>query len=109
MPKLDAAVREEYARFVRDGVTDAEVRDAVNSLLTEREQRRGEDPRLLSYLANGLHDGRDTAWWIAADAKARALTAAQVNAAIRKHFKPDGLSVFKAGDFAKAAKAAQTP
>ncbi len=107
MPKLDAAVREEYARFIREGVTDAEVRDAANSLLTEREQGRAEDPRLLSYLANGLRDGRDMAWWTKADAKARALTAEQVNAAIRKHFKPDGLSVFKAGDFAKATKATQ--
>ncbi len=103
MPKLEAAVREEYARFIKDGVTDAEVRDAVNSQITEREQARAEDPRLLGYLANGLSDGRDMAWWINADAKAKALTAAQVNAAIRKHFKPDGLSVFKAGDFAKAA------
>ncbi len=103
MPKLEAAVREEYARFIKDGVTEAEVRDAVSSLLTEREQARAEDPRLLGYLANGLRSGRDMAWWIKADAKAKALTAAQVNAAIRKHFKPDGLSVFKAGDFAKAA------
>jgi zinc protease len=109
MAKLEAGVREEYARFIRDGVTETEVRDAVDSLLTEREQARAEDPRLLGYLANGLRDGRDMAWWIKADASARALTAAKVNAAIRKHFKPDTLSVFKAGDFAKAAaKAAST-
>ena len=30
----------------------------------------------------------------------------QVNAAIRKHLKPDTLSVFLAGDFAKKAAAA---
>jgi zinc protease len=104
MAKLEAGVREEYARFIRDGVTEAEVRDAVNSLLTEREQARGEDPRLISYLVNGLDDGRDMAWWIKADASARALTAEKVNAAIRKHFKPEDLSVFMAGDFAKAAQ-----
>jgi zinc protease len=103
MTKLETAVREEYARFIKDGVTDPEVSDAVNSLLTEREQSRGEDPRLLGYLASALSDGRDMAWWIKADGKAKALTAEQVNTAIRKHFKPDALSVFKAGDFAKAA------
>lgn len=103
MPKLEAAVREEYARFIRDGVTEAEVKDAVSSLLTEREQGRVDDQRLLSNLANGLRSGRDTTWWIKADAAAQALTAAQVSAAIRKHLKPDGLSVFMAGDFAKAA------
>ena len=103
MTKLEAAVREEYTRFIRDGVTETEVRDAVNAQLTEREQGRSEDPRLLSYLAGSLRDGRDMTWWLKADASARALTAAQVNAAIRKHFKPDALSIFKAGDFAKAA------
>ena len=106
MQKLEAATREEFARFLRDGVTDAEVRDAVSNLLTQRQQRRSEDASLLNYLASGLYDGRDTAWWIAADAKLRALTAAQVNAAIRKHFKPEDLSVFEAGDFAGAAKKA---
>jgi zinc protease len=29
----------------------------------------------------------------------------QVNAAIRRHFKPEALSVYAAGDFAKAASA----
>ena len=33
----------------------------------------------------------------------RALTLDQVNTAIRKHLKPDTLSVYLAGDFAKAA------
>lgn len=104
MPKLEAAVREEYARLIKDGVTEIEVRDAVNALLIEREQGRSEDPQLLGILVNNLRLGRTLQWWADADAKARALTVEQVNAAIRKHFKADALSVFKAGDFAKAAK-----
>ena len=40
------------------------------------------------------------------DAKLKALTVEQANAAIRKFLKPAELSVFEAGDFAGAAKAA---
>ena len=40
------------------------------------------------------------------DAKLKALTVDDVNAAIRKHIKPEAISVFAAGDFAKAAKGA---
>jgi len=39
------------------------------------------------------------------DAAYGALTREQVNAAIRKHFKPEALSVYVAGDFAKARPA----
>ena len=41
----------------------------------------------------------------ALDAQYQALTRDQVNAAIRKYLKPDDLSVYIAGDFAKAAAA----
>ena len=40
------------------------------------------------------------------DAKLKALTVDDVNAAIRKHIKPEAISVFAAGDFAKVAKGA---
>ena len=36
--------------------------------------------------------------------KVAALTAAQIQAAMKKHLDVDQLSVYKAGDFAKAAK-----
>ena len=39
------------------------------------------------------------------DARLQALTVDEVNAAIRKHLKPESLSVYMAGDFAKAAAA----
>jgi zinc protease len=48
------------------------------------------------------------AWWADADAKVEALTVEQVNAAIRKHIRPEALSVFAAGDFAKAKAASAT-
>jgi zinc protease len=100
--KLVASMRDELARFVRDGITADELADAKRSLLTERRQGRSEDGALASSLANNLFLGRTMAWWADADAKVEALTVEQVNAAIRKHIRPDNLSVFAAGDFAKA-------
>ena len=40
------------------------------------------------------------------DAELKALTVADVNAAIREFLKPEQLSVYVAGDFANTAKAA---
>jgi zinc protease len=51
---------------------------------------------------NAFHD-RTMQFSADLDAKFQALTLDQVNAAIRRAFKPDTLSVFSAGDFAKAA------
>ena len=45
------------------------------------------------------------AWSAGIDVQLKALTVEQVNAAIRKYFKPDALSVYAAGDFAKAPAA----
>lgn len=108
--KLIAGLREEYARLVRDGVTAEELADAKRNLLTERTQGRSEDPSVAGSLGRNLYLGRTMAWWTDADAKVEALTVDQVNAAIRRHFKPEQLSVFVAGDFAKAKeKAAAKP
>jgi zinc protease len=103
MTKLEAAVREELQKFIEQGVTETELRDAVAALTTDREQRRGDEQALTRMLKGNLYLGRTMAWWEGADAKIKALSVADVNAAIRKHFKPDALSVFVAGDFARAA------
>jgi zinc protease len=107
MAKVEAAVREELARLVKDGITEEELRDAVAGILTERQQGRADDGSVAGMLADQLYFGRDMQFTAALDAQYRALALAQVNAAIRKYLKPDALSVYVAGDFAKAASAAQ--
>lgn len=97
--QVEAAIREEFARLVKDGVTDEEVRDAVAARLVARQQGRAQDAVVASILGNHMQYGRDWRFEAARDADYAALTAAQVNAAIRKHFKPEQLSVFLAGDF----------
>ena len=108
--KLEAAVREELTRFVRDGITEAELKDTVSGLLTEREQARASDGTIAAMLNSDNFLGRPMLRRAEFDARLKSLTVEQVNAAIRKFLKPDQLSVFVAGDFANAAKApAATP
>jgi zinc protease len=105
MAKVEALVREEMAKLVKDGITAAELKDAVAGMLTEREQGRADDGSVAGMLADQLFFGRTMQFTADLDAKYAALTVDQVNAAIRKHFKPEALSVFLAGDFAKKAGA----
>lgn len=99
MAKVEAAMREELARLVREGITADELRDAVAGTLTEREQARAEDGSVAGMLADQEYYGRTMQFTADLDARYRALTVEQVNAAIRKHLKPDTLSVYLAGDF----------
>ena len=105
-----AGLREELAKLVRDGVSPAELKDAVSAMLTQRQQSRASDDAVAGALARNLYLGRTMAWSAEFDARLQALTVDQVNAAIRRRFKPETLSVYAAGDFAQAARAkADTP
>ena len=101
--RVEVAMREEVARLVADGVGADELRDAVSGLLTERQQGRASDGAVAGLLARNLFMDRTMAFSADIDARLQALTVAEVNAAIRKHIKPGALSVYVAGDFAKAA------
>jgi zinc protease len=103
--KVEAALREELTRFVRDGVSADELRDAVAGLLTQRSQSRAADGNVAAWLASNLYYGRTMAHQAQLDARIAALTVDEVNAAIREHIDPAKLSVYLAGDFAKAAQA----
>ncbi|MES2858309.1 MAG: pitrilysin family protein [Pseudomonadota bacterium] len=104
--RLEAAVREELARLVKDGITEAELKDAVASMLTQRQQGRASDGAVAGMLNSDSFLGRPMLRRAEFDARLQALTVADVNAAIRRFLKPEHLSVFVAGDFANAAKAA---
>ena len=104
--RLETAVREELARFIKDGVTEAELKDAVSGMLTQREQARASDGSVANMLNSDAYLGRKMLERAEFDAELKALTVADVNAAIREFLKPEQLSVYVAGDFANTAKAA---
>lgn len=103
---VEAGLREEVARLARDGITAVELKDAVDGLLVQREQARAADGSVAAMLARNLYLDRTMAWTADFESRLRALTLDDVNAAIARHIQPDSLSVYAAGDFAKASGAA---
>ena len=95
-------MREELQRFVSEGITDKELTEAKEGLLTVYENARANDISVAGTLGRNLYLGRTMQWTSDHEDTIRALTLEQVNTAIAQHLKPDTLSVFVAGDFAKA-------
>jgi zinc protease len=60
---------------------------------------RTQDRALANRLSSYLFMKRTFAWDVDFEAKIAALTPAQVNAALRRNFDPDKLSLVTAGDF----------
>lgn len=108
LAQVERSMREELARLVKDGVGADELKDAVSGLLTQREQARASDPAVAEGLISNLFYGRTMQFAADLDAKFKALTVESVNAAIRKHLKPEQFSVYTAGDFAAAKGKAPT-
>jgi zinc protease len=103
LPKVEADVRAELARALKEGFTEKELAGAKSGLLQQRLQNRAQDGVLASGWTSYLYLDRSFAWSAAYEAKLRALTLSQVNAAFRKYVDPAQLSVVIAGDQAKAA------
>jgi zinc protease len=101
-PKVEASFKDELAKTLKEGFTDAEVAKAKQAYLDARMVARSSDAGLLSTLAAHEQRGRTMKWDDDLEAKIRSLTAAQINAAFRKHVDPSALSIVKAGDW-KAA------
>ncbi|PJK11698.1 peptidase M16 [Lysobacteraceae bacterium NML120232] len=107
IPALERAVREELERFVREGISAEELADTVSSILTQRQQARASDGNIAALLNYDQYLGRQMLDRLAFEARLRALTVAEVNAAIARHIRPENLSVNVAGDFAKAREKAK--
>ncbi len=104
--KLEAAFKEEIDKVLKDGFTADEVKAAKDGWLQSRQVSRANDNELVGRLANYLYLNRKLDWDADLEKKIGALTPEQVQAAMRKHIDPSKLTIMKAGDFAKAAKAA---
>ncbi|HEX4934546.1 MAG TPA: insulinase family protein, partial [Gemmatimonadaceae bacterium] len=100
--RVEAAFREELARAIKEGFTDAEVAAAKSGVLQAGVQGRAQDAGVASRWVSYLYlDRTFTSFSKAFEDKIRALTPAQVSAALRKHVDPAKVTVVKAGDFSK--------
>jgi zinc protease len=101
-PKVEASFKDELVKTLKEGFTEAEVAKSKQAYLDARMVARASDAGLLGQLASHEQLGRTMQWDEQLEAKIRALTAAQINAAFRKHIDPAALTIVKAGDW-KAA------
>jgi zinc protease len=100
-PKVEAAFREELARALKDGFTAKELAEGQRGLLGFRRLSRAQDATLAGALAGNLHVGRTFMRAAEVDAQLQSLTPEQVNAALRRHIKPEMLVIGFGGDFKK--------
>lgn len=99
--KVEAAVREELERALRDGFSAEEVESAKATVLKSRRQTLNQERNVSAILASNLYWDRTLQKREQRDQKYAALTRDEVNAALRKYLKPEKLSVVAAGDFKK--------
>jgi zinc protease len=99
--RVERAIREELGRAVREGFSAQEIKTGKQALLEARRMARTQDRALAGRLSAYLFMKRTFAWDIELEAKIAALTPAMVQAAMKRHFDPAGLSLVAAGDFKK--------
>ena len=102
MAKVEASLKDELARALKEGFTDAEVAAAKSGLLQKRVQTRAQDGAVAGGWVHYLHHGRTFEYSKEFEARIRSATPAEILAALRKHLDPAKVSFVKAGDFAKA-------
>ncbi len=97
--KLIEVYKQELNKLVKEGITAEELTAAKSGLLQYRQTGRAQDGQLAGQLSSNLYLGRTMAFEKSMDEKLEAVTADQVNAAIRKYINPDRMVFVMAGDF----------
>jgi zinc protease len=93
-----AAMTEEITKLVSGGITAEELGNAKSGLQQGFDRNLSSDPFVLRLLHDGLYLDRKLEFWTKHNAAVAALTVDQVNAAIKRHLKPDSLLRITAGD-----------
>jgi zinc protease len=104
MAKVEADFKEEMARALKDGFTAEEVAAAKSGWLQDRQVSRAHDNELVRTLATERFWDRTMAYDAELAAKVSALTPEQITDSLRRNIDISKVSIYKAGDFAKAAK-----
>ncbi|WP_298780344.1 pitrilysin family protein [uncultured Polaribacter sp.] len=98
--KVQLGFKEEIERFIKDGITEEELKNAVNGWIQSQTVSRAKDNEISSLINNNIYYGRDISFQKNLEAKMSSLTIEDVNKAISKYFKTfNNWSVINAGDF----------
>ncbi len=104
--KLEAAIKEEIVKALREGFTEDEVKAAKAGWLQSQQVTRAQDGALAGRLNGLTYANRTVTWDGDFEKRIEALTPAAIRDAMARHLDPERISFVKAGDFAKAAPAA---
>ncbi|TNJ46108.1 insulinase family protein [Tamlana fucoidanivorans] len=98
--KVQRGFKEEIERFINDGITEEELKIAVNSWVQGEAVSRAKDNELSTLINNNLYYDRDMMFQKEVENKVTNLTVDDVNKVIKKYFKLfDKWTVVNAGDF----------
>jgi zinc protease len=97
--KVEAAFKEVIDLALKDGFTARELEEGKQGLLNFRTLSRAQDRNVAGGWVRNLELGRSFAFAGQIDQQLKALTLAQVNAAMRKYIEPAKFVVGVAGDF----------
>lgn len=97
--RIVSLVQEELRRMGEQGVSEAELARARNDILEGRRQARADDGTLSGVLLSLADENETWADVAKREAQLRAVTTEQINAAWRRHVKPDGFVISTVGDF----------
>src|SRR5690606_2344101 len=102
--KVQVGFKEELDRFIKEGITEEELKVAVASWVQGENVSRAKDGELTNTINNNLYYDRDMMFQKRIEDKATSLTVEDVNKVIKKYFKPlDQWTVVNAGDFMEDA------
>ena len=101
LDRLRSAIADELSRAVDSGFSDTEVAQSKESLLRQRQLARTQDASLAAMLIRQDYLGRRFDFDAGIDAAIAAATPSEVNAALRKHVRPDAFAYAYGGDFTK--------
>jgi zinc protease len=105
--KLEEVFKEEIMKAINEGFTEEEVTAAKSGWAQGNSINRAQDASIAAVLNNYLYNGRDYKWDEELEKKIKALTVAEINAAIKKTLRYEDISIVMAGDFAKAKAKAE--
>jgi zinc protease len=92
-----AALLQEMALLFDKGIGEQELADAKAAFTERTATQLASDQHLVSLLSEGLHVGRTLTFDKQLQASIEALTATQVNEAVRRHLSSENLALIKAG------------
>lgn len=102
--KVQVGFKEEIDRFIKEGITEEELKVAVASWVQGENVSRAKDGELTNTINNNLYYDRDMMFHKSIEDKVTSLTVEDVNKVIKKYFKPlDQWTVVNAGDFMEDA------